>query len=161
MDCISIVDLKVDMSEKVLRVKCLDARLHLHVLQGVIKNTRGVDTLESEILVVEMSNEQGLGGECIGLNIDVGARDGWHKVSMRQGLVAGLLKLTAKEGTLADVGEAGNKKSPGVGVDRGQTAQMLSNLLEVEEGVFETLLSVSTVEEDPCACRVPRCDVVP
>ena len=97
-------------------------RLHfngVHLLQRVVENTGGIDGLEAQVLVIEVTNEQGLGGESIGLDIDIGAGD------------------VFQEAGLSDVGVTADQKSAGVGVDRGQTTQMLANLLQVDKRIFQ------------------------
>ena len=93
----------------------------VHLLERVVENTRGIDDLVTEVLVVEMADEQALGGESIRLDRGISAGDGAH------------------ERRLADIGEAGNEESTGGRVDIGQTGQMLADLVEVGERVFETL----------------------
>lgn len=49
--------------------------LHLNgvsVLEGVIKNSWGVNHLPPEVLVIHVAHEEGLGGEGVGLHINVG-----------------------------------------------------------------------------------------
>lgn len=87
----------------------------------MVENTGGIDGLESQVLVVKVTDEQTLGGKGIGLNVDIGASD------------------AAQETGLSDVGVSADEESSGVGVDGGKTTQMLSNLVKVEEGVLETL----------------------
>ena len=70
---------------------------------------------------LQVTNVETLGCESVGLDLDIGARD------------------LLQERRLADVGEAGNNEGTGVGVDRRQTAQMLPDLLEVDERVLEPL----------------------
>lgn len=93
----------------------------VHLLERVVENTGGIDDLVTEVLVVEMADEQALGGESIGLDRGISAGDGAH------------------ERRLADVGEAGNEESAGGRVDIGQSGQMLADLVEVGERVFQTL----------------------
>lgn len=91
-------------------------RLHLdgvHLLQRVIEDSGGINSLESEILVIEVTNEQALGGESVRLDINV--RTG-H---------------APQETRLSDIGVATDEQRSGVGVDRGETAQMLADLVEV------------------------------
>lgn len=98
-------------------------RLHLngiHLLQRVIKNSRSVNGLEPEVFVIEMAHEQTLGGEGVRLNIDIGAGDRPQKAR------------------LSDIGVATDQEGPGIGIDGGQTTEMLSHLLEVDQRVFET-----------------------
>ena len=99
-------------------------RLHLngvHLFKRVVQNTGGVDGLETQHLVVEVANEQTLGGEGVRLDVDVGTGD------------------VLEERRLSNVGVSANEESAGVGVDRGQTAQMLPDLVEVEKRVLQTL----------------------
>jgi hypothetical protein len=99
-------------------------RLHLngvHLLQGVVENSGGVDSLESKVLVVEMSNVQGLGGESVRLNVDIGASD------------------ALEETGLSDVGVSTDQEGTGVGVNGRKTSQVLTDLLEVLKGTLKTL----------------------
>jgi hypothetical protein len=68
-----------------------------------------------------VTNVETLGCEGVGLDLDIRARD----VLQKRGL--------------ANIGETRNDKCAGVGVDRGQTTQMLPDLLKVDEGVLEPL----------------------
>ena len=99
-------------------------RLHLngvHLLKWVVEDTWGIDGLKTEILVIEVSNEQGLGGESVWLDIDIGSGD------------------TSQKRGLSDVWISANQEGSGVWVDGWETAQMLANLVKVEERVLETL----------------------
>ena len=52
--------------------------LHLdvvHLLEGVVEDTGGVDHLPPHVAIVEMADEKGLGSEGVRLDIDVRARD--------------------------------------------------------------------------------------
>lgn len=98
-------------------------RLHfncVHLLERVVQNSGGINSLETEVFVIEMTDEQALSGEGVGLNIDVCAGD------------------IAQEAGLSDVGVSTNQESTSVGVDRGQTTQVLADLLQVDEGVLQT-----------------------
>ena len=98
-------------------------RLHfngVHLLERVVQNSRGINGLETKVLVVEVTNEQTLGGESVGLNIDIRAGD------------------VAQETRLSDVGVSTDQESTSVGVDGGETTQVLANLLQVHERVLET-----------------------
>ena len=56
---------------------CRDT-LHLdrvHLLEGVVEDTRGVNYLPSQVLVVQMADEERLGGEGVRLDVDVCAGD--------------------------------------------------------------------------------------
>lgn len=93
----------------------------VHLFKRVVQNTGGIDGLETQVLVVKVTDEQTLGGESIRLNVDVGTGD------------------AAQEAGLSDVGVTADQEGAGVGVDRGQTTQMLTDLLKVDKGVLETL----------------------
>jgi len=41
----------------------------------MIEDTGGIDDLESQVLVIQVPYEQGLGCECEGLDLDIGSRD--------------------------------------------------------------------------------------
>ena len=89
--------------------------LHLDrvpLFQGMVKDTGRVNNLPTQVLVVSVTHVQGLGGEGIRLNLDVGSGD------------------LVDEAGLANVGEAADEQSPGVRVDGRQTAQMLSDLIK-------------------------------
>lgn len=121
--------------------------LHLddvHILDIVIQNTRGIDDLPSKVLVIGVSNVQSLGRERVRRRLDISPGNLVH------------------ERTLADVGESTDDQGSGVGIDSGQTVQMLSNLLQefqrilltlqdgrhsTERGTLELLGSVQTVGE--------------
>lgn len=95
--------------------------LHLngvHLLQRVVQNTRRVDDLPSQVLVIQMTNEQRLGGEGVRLDIHVRAGD------------------LVNEGRFADVGVSTDDEGSGIGVDGGETGDMLTDLLEVRKRVF-------------------------
>lgn len=99
-------------------------RLHfndVHVLDIVIQNTGGIDNLPSKVLVIGVSDVQGLGGERVRRSLDIGTGDLVH------------------ERTLADVGETTDDQRSGVGIDRGQTVQVLSNLFQKFQGVLLSL----------------------
>jgi hypothetical protein len=87
----------------------------------MVQNTGGINRLESQILVVEVTNEQTLGCESIGLHVDIGPSD------------------AAEETGFSDIGITADQKSTSVGVDRWETAQMLSDLIKIQEGVLEAL----------------------
>lgn len=98
--------------------------LHLndvHVLDIVIQNTRGIDNLPSKVLVIGVSDVQRLGGERVRRSLDIGTGDLVH------------------ERTLADVGETTDDQRSSVGIDRGQTVQVLSNLFQEFQGVLLSL----------------------
>lgn len=98
--------------------------LHLYGclgLKGTIEKSRGIDCLEAEVLEVEVSHVERLCGESVWCNFDIGPGDGLQETG------------------LSDVGESTKKQSTCVRVDRGQTTQMLSDLVKVGETVLETL----------------------
>ena len=99
-------------------------RLHLnnvHLFEGVVKNTGCINNLKSKVLVVKVAAEERLGCEGPWLNIHIGTAD------------------AAQEAALADIGVSADQKCPGVGVDRWQTAKMLADLVQVGQGIFESL----------------------
>lgn len=101
---------------------CSD-RLHfngVHLLQWVVQDTGGINGLESQVLVVEMSNEQTFRGERIGLNIDIGSGN------------------TLQEAGLSNIGVSANEQGSGIGINRRETTKMLSDLIEVEKGIFQS-----------------------
>lgn len=98
--------------------------LHLngvHLLKRVIENTWGIDGLEAEVLVIEVADEQGLGGESVWLNIDIGSGD------------------TSQERGLSDVWITADQEGSGVWVYRWETSQMLADLIQVQERILKTL----------------------
>lgn len=68
-----------------------------------------------------MADVKTLSCEGVGLDLDICARD------------------VLQERRLANVGETRDDKCAGIGVDRGETAQMLPDLLEVDKRVLEPL----------------------
>jgi hypothetical protein len=87
----------------------------------VIENTGGIDGLESQILVIKVTNKQTLGGESIGLDIHVGAGD------------------ASEEARLANVGVTADEQGPGVGVDGRKTTKMLADLIQIQQRIFQSL----------------------
>jgi len=67
-----------------------------------------------------MSDEQTLRCEGVGLDIDICSC------------------YTFQETGFSNIRISANEKSSGVWVDRGETAEMLPNLIEVEEGIFQS-----------------------
>ena len=99
-------------------------RLHLnrvHLLQRVVQDTWGVDDLPSQVLVVHVTDKERFGGERVRLDVDIRSGD--------------LVDKT----TLSDIGVTADQERTGVGVDRGQTRDVLSDLLEVGEGILLSL----------------------
>lgn len=97
--------------------------LHLdrvHLLEGVVEDSRGVDDLPPEVLVVHVPDEERLGGKGVGLDVDVRPGD------------------LVDEGRLSDVGVTANEESTGGGVDGRETGHVLSDLLEVGKGILLT-----------------------
>jgi hypothetical protein len=93
--------------------------LHLDgvsVLKRVVEDTWGVDDLPATVLVVSVTDKERLGGEGVGLDLDISASELVH------------------ETTLSDVGVATEKERSGVGVDGRKTRKMLTHLFEVLEG---------------------------
>ena len=88
-------------------------RLHfncIHFLERMVEDTRRIDCLETEVFVVKVTNIQTLCGERVGLNIYIGAGD------------------ALEETRLSDVGVTADQERPRVGVNGGETAQMLADL---------------------------------
>lgn len=95
--------------------------LHLdrvHLLQGMVQHSRGVNDLPSKVLVVHVSNKETLGRESVRLNVDVGS--GYF----------------VDEGRFSDVGVTTDEESSGRRVDGRETGHVLSDLLEVGERIF-------------------------
>ena len=82
-------------------------------LEGVIENSGSVDDLPAQVLVVGVADVQRLRREGVRLNLDVSPGD------------------LVDEAGLANVRKATDEQSPGVGIDGGQTAQVLAHLLQV------------------------------
>merc|ERR1719219_2112225 len=94
--------------------------LHLYsvpVLQRMVQDTGGVNNLPSQIFVVRVSDVQTLGGEGVGLHLNIGSRD------------------LVDEAGLANVWESCDDQSPGVGVDGWKPAEVLPDLLQVLEAL--------------------------
>jgi len=91
------------------------------LIKRVIQNTWRVNNLPSGVLVIGVSNEQVLGSESVGLNVNISIRD-----------------IVDKAG-FTDIGEAGNDQGAGVGVDRRQSAQMLSDFFKIAQGRLKFL----------------------
>jgi len=68
-----------------------------------------------------VTDKQTLCGESIRLNVDIGTSN------------------ALEETRLSNIGVTADKQCSGVGVDRGQTTEMLADLVEVHEGVLESL----------------------
>ena len=91
----------------------------------MVQDARRVDDLPPQVLVVGVPHEERLGGEGVGLHLDVGAR------------------YLVDEARLADVGEAGYQDGPRVRVDGWKTTEMLTDLqFGVKSIVISTLLNV-------------------
>jgi hypothetical protein len=98
--------------------------LHLddvHVLDVVIQDTRGINNLPSKVLVIGVSDVQSLGRERVRRRLHIGSGNLVHKR------------------TFTDVGETTDDQGSGIGIDRGQTVQMLSNLLQEFQSILLTL----------------------
>lgn len=93
----------------------------VHLVQGLIQDTRGVDNLPSDVVVISVTDEQGLGCEGIRLNIDIGVGD------------------LVDETGFTDVGETSDEEGTGVRVDVGHSGKMLSDFLEETERRSESL----------------------
>merc|ERR1712062_184203 len=85
------------------------------ILQWVIQNSRSVDDLPFHVLVVRVSNKQGFGGEGVRLNFNISSGD------------------LVDETGFSHVGKSTNDDCSGVGINAWQTAQMLSDLLQISQ----------------------------
>lgn len=86
----------------------------------MVKDTRSINCLESQVLIVEMSDEQALSGESIWLDIDISSGN------------------ALQETRLSDIRITADQERAGVWVDRWKTAQMLSNLVKIQKGILES-----------------------
>ena len=124
-DCVPTLLTQVhEVHDSTSQVSKSGDRLHLngvHLLERVVQDPWSVDDLPSEVLVVHMTDKEGFGGESVRLNIDI-----------RPGNLV-------DERTLSDVWVTTDQEGTGVGIDRGQTRNVLSDLLEVGEGVLLSL----------------------
>lgn len=95
--------------------------LHLdrvHFLERVIEDTRGIDDLPSQVLVVKVADEKRLGRKGVRLYVYICTRD------------------LVDEGGLSDIWIPADEQGPSVGVNRGETGHMLPDLLEVSERIL-------------------------
>lgn len=93
-------------------------RLHfdcVHFLELVVQDARGVDYLETQVVELGVADVQSLGGEGVGLDLDVRPAD------------------AVDEAGFADVGVAGEQNGALVGVYGGQPRHMFPHLLEVRQ----------------------------
>ena len=79
----------------------------------MVKNSRGVDDLISEVAVFCVADVEGFGGEGVGLDFNVGFAEAVY------------------EAGFSYVGVTCQQNGPFVGVDGGQSAHVLSDFLEV------------------------------
>ena len=52
--------------------------LHLnriHLLERMVQDTRSIDHLPSHVSIIQMSDEERLGGECVWLDVDIRTGD--------------------------------------------------------------------------------------
>ena len=92
--------------------------LHLDrvaLIQRMVEDTWSVDNLPTRIFVIGMSHKQVLSGEGIRLNINISIRN------------------IIDEARLSDIGEASDDECASVGVNCGQSAQMLPDFLKVAQ----------------------------
>lgn len=108
----------------------------VHLLERMVKDTRGVNDLPSEVLVIHVTDKQGFCSESVlcqdcqqeafpqimgkiyGLDIYIGPGD------------------LVNETGLSNVGIAADQESPGVGIDSRQSRNVLPDLLQVRQGVL-------------------------
>ena len=76
----------------------------------MVQDARRVDDLPTQVLVVGVPHEERLGGEGVGLHLDVGAR------------------YLVDEARLTNVGEAGYQDGPRVRVDGRKATEVLTDL---------------------------------
>jgi hypothetical protein len=98
--------------------------LHLnrvHFLERMVQDSGSVDGLEAQVLVIKVSDEQTLGRKRIRLNVNICSSDALQKARF------------------ANIGIAADQKRPRVRVDRGKTTKMLSNLLKIQQRIFQSL----------------------
>mmetsp|Transcript_9043 Transcript_9043/g.20113 ORF Transcript_9043/g.20113 Transcript_9043/m.20113 type:complete len:290 (-) Transcript_9043:7-876(-) len=89
------------------------------ILQRMIQDAGSINHLPLHVVVVQMTNEQGLGGESIRLDIHIGIGDNVH------------------ERGLPNVGVACQNQCPCCRIDRWQSAQVLSHLFQEGQGALE------------------------
>ena len=85
----------------------------VHLLEGVVEDTGGIDDLPAHVAVVEVTDEKRLRCEGVRLHVDVRAGD------------------LVEERGLADVGVSADEKCSSVRVDGRETGEMLSDLFKV------------------------------
>ena len=93
----------------------------VHLFQRMIENTRSVNGLESQIFVIKMTDEQTLGSEGVGLDINIGTGN------------------ASQETRLANIGISTDEEGSSVGVDGRQTTKMLTHLIQIHEGIIKSL----------------------
>ena len=79
----------------------------------MVKDARSVHHLPAEIAVVHVTHEQGLGGEGVRLDLHVSPSYLVHETGF------------------PDVWEAADEEGPGIRIDRGETGEMLTYLLQI------------------------------
>ena len=84
----------------------------------MVQDAWSVDNLPAQIFVVQMTDKERLGCECIWLNIDIGTGN------------------FVNEGRLSDVWVATNQKCAGVGIYGRKSRNVLPDLLEVCKRIF-------------------------
>ena len=122
-------------------------RLHLdvvHLFEGMVENTWGINDLPPHVAIVQMANEKRLRSERIGLHIDIRASD------------------LVEERGFAHVGVAANEQSACSRINGRKTRNVLADFLEELQsfiltlhygshaskgGALELLASVQTVTE--------------
>ena len=91
-------------------------RLHLNrvaVLKRLVQDTRAVNHLPAEEVVVHVAHKQRLGRECVRLHLDIGTGN------------------FVNETRFAHIGEASDHDCARIGLDGGQAGQVLPGLLQV------------------------------
>ena len=93
-------------------------RLHLncvHLLELVVQNPRRVDNLVAEVFVVSVTHIEGLSGEGVWLDLDIG------------------LAHTVDKARFAHIRISSKENRPFIGVDGGKPAHMSSDLLQIRQ----------------------------
>lgn len=90
-------------------------------IEGVIEHSWGIDDLPSGVLVVGVTYEQGLGGESVGLDIDVGISNVVH------------------EGGFTDIRITCDDKCPGISIDLRQSTHVLSDFFKIGQTALKFL----------------------
>ena len=83
----------------------------------MIQDSGGVNDLPTQVLVVRVAHVQRLGRESVGLDLHISTGD------------------LVDETRFANIGKATDEQSPCIGIDGGETTQMLSDLFKVGQAL--------------------------